>query len=207
MNMQNEGQAAAAASGGPRGWLAANGGNAATVATVIVAAAPIIDALDRVGARLDNVETALDRVAADLNRISTDLDRISTGLERFLACLERRRAADAGIGTSFAGFEVTREQPRTARCAEEAAREPRRRQGLGARAFPQAAALAGAARLSLPPGAFAQVETGGRQRPRSRAVRALRAIGAAEPSRTVDMRRAARHDRGAIVAWRKEKRR
>ena len=167
MNMQNEGQAAAAASGGPRGWLAANGGNAAmglsVIATIVIAAALIIDALDRVGARLDNVETALDRVAADLgrisadlNRISTDLDRISTGLERFLACLERRRAADAGIGTSFAGFEVTLERPRTARCAEEAAREPRRRQGLGARAFPQAAALAGRRGY----------------RPRSRAVRA-----------------------------------
>ena len=195
MNARNNGQAAAAASGRPRGWLAANGGSAATVATVIVAAALIIDALDRVGARLDNVETALDRVAADLgrisadlNRISTDLDRISTGLERFLACLERRRAADAGSGTSFAGFEVTLERPRTARCAEEAAREPRRRQGLGARAFPQAAALAGAARLSPAlPGS-----------PR------LCANGAAAPSRAVDMQRAARHDRGALVAWRKE---
>lgn len=170
MNMQNEGQAVAAASGGPRGWLAANGGSAAmglsVIATIVIATALIIDALDRIGARLDNVETALDRVAADLNRISTDLDRISTGLERFLACLERRRAANAGIGTSFAGFEVTLERPRTARCAEEAAREPRRRQGLGARAFPQAAALAGAARSSPP---------------RSRGVRAGRDVRAGMP--------------------------
>lgn len=124
MNMRNEGQAATAASGGPRGWLAANSGNAVIGVSIIAATALIFDAIDRIGARLGNVEArqlalevAVGGLQTTVNRMQTTVEGLQTSVGQLQAGQRALEAGQRELGIAVQNLQTT------GRGLEEAMRE------------------------------------------------------------------------------------
>lgn len=147
--MRNNGEAARAASGagGPRGWLAANSGNAviglSIVATIVAATALIFDAIDRLGARLANVEAGQRAIETTVGSLQTTVGGLRTAVEGLQTSVGQLQAGQRALeaGQRELGIAVQNIQT-TGRGLEDAMRELNWRLGRADAARPAARCMA-----------------------------------------------------------------